>query len=153
CVLKQEELAERVGKNRSTVTNYLRLLRLPEEIQIALRDNQISMGHARPLINLEDKEAQLDILDQIIDHELSVRSVEDLIRKRTTPGKKTNKEKEIIPRLVQEDNLQVWEHKFSRLYSAHVKMKVNKKGRGELIIPFTSETDLKRLASLLESKN
>src|SRR6202166_1227932 len=80
CSLKQEELGDRVSKNRSTVTNYLRLLKLPPTIQASIRDGQISMGHAKALISVEDSTKQLYIHQQIMQHELSVRKVEELVR-------------------------------------------------------------------------
>src|SRR6478609_920573 len=80
CNLKQDELGERVGKNRATVTNYLRLLKLPPDVQIAVRDNKISMGHARAIINVENPEQQLYIFKKIIAEDLSVRKVEELVR-------------------------------------------------------------------------
>src|SRR6478609_11079971 len=84
CNLKQEELGDRVGKNRSTVTNYLRLLKLPPDIQIGLRDNQVSMGHARALINVENPDSQLYIFKKIVEEDLSVRKVEELVREIAT---------------------------------------------------------------------
>src|SRR6478752_7405445 len=83
CNLKQEELGDRVGKNRSTVTNYLRLLKLPPDIQIALRDQKISMGHARAIINVDNPESQLFIFKKIVAEDLSVRKVEELDREMT----------------------------------------------------------------------
>src|SRR6188768_3154465 len=80
CNLKQDELGERVGKNRATVTNYLRLLKLPPDIQIAVRDNRLSMGHARAIINVENPEQQLYIFKKTITEDLSVRKVEELVR-------------------------------------------------------------------------
>src|SRR5262249_42151622 len=80
CNLKQEELGDRVGKNRSTVTNYLRLLKLPPDIQIAVRDNRLSMGHARAIINIENPANQLFIFKKTIQEDLSVRKVEELAR-------------------------------------------------------------------------
>jgi ParB family transcriptional regulator, chromosome partitioning protein len=80
CNLKQEELGDRVGKKRTTVTNYLRLLKLPPAIQIGLRDNQISMGHARALINIENVDQQLEVFNRIVREELSVRKVEEIVR-------------------------------------------------------------------------
>ena len=85
CKIKQEELGERVGKNRTTVNNYLRLLKLPPDIQAGLRDNKISMGHARALINIEDVDKQLHIYKQTVEEELSVRKVEQLVRDLITP--------------------------------------------------------------------
>ena len=80
CSLKQEELGERVGKNRATVTNYLRLLKLPPDIQIAVRDNKLSMGHARAIINVENPDQQLYIFKKTLSEDLSVRKVEELVR-------------------------------------------------------------------------
>ncbi|MFO0505916.1 MAG: ParB/RepB/Spo0J family partition protein, partial [Chryseotalea sp.] len=80
CNLKQEQLGDRVGKNRATVTNYLRLLKLPPDIQIAVRDNQLSMGHARAIINVENPDQQLYIYKKVIAEDLSVRKVEELVR-------------------------------------------------------------------------
>lgn len=147
CNLKQEEMAVRVGKNRSTVTNYIRLLKLPEEIQIALRDGQITMGHARPLIGLEDKEFALQILDEIIDNDLSVRNVELMVKEKTAPPK-TKKEKAVLPSPL--DNLDVWEHKFTKLWDRKVRLKIRKNGKGEMMISFNSVEDLKSIAERLE---
>jgi ParB family chromosome partitioning protein len=146
CKLNQEELGDRVGKNRTTVTNYLRLLKLPEEIQIALRDSQISMGHARALISLDDKDAQIEILDEIIDHELSVRRVEELVKEKSAPPKA----KPAKPAKKEGDEMMVWEHKFSRLMDKSVKIKSKKGGKGEIIIPFRNEEELKKLSEMLE---
>src|SRR5918993_1680938 len=87
CNLKQEELGDRVGKKRTTVTNYLRLLKLPPDIQIGLRDNQISMGHARALINIDNVDLQLQVFNRIIAEELSVRKVEEIVRQINNPEK------------------------------------------------------------------
>jgi len=147
CNLTQEVLAERVGKNRSTVTNFIRLLKLPEEIQIALRDAQISMGHARPLISLDSKEMQLDILDEIIDKDLSVRQVEELVKTKTAPQKEKAakpKEKPVSA------NIKMYEQKLSGIYAKKVTLRLKKNGKGEIIIPFASEKELKELTELLE---
>ena len=89
CNITQEKMSERIGKNRSTITNYLRLLKLPAEIQIALRNNQISMGHARSIINVESQEKQLEILKRIIEKGLSVRQVEQIVASVKTPENTT----------------------------------------------------------------
>ena len=147
CKLNQEELAERVGKNRSTVTNYLRLLKLPEEIQIALRDAQITMGHARALINIDDNDLQLEMLYEVIDHDLNVRQIEQLVKARTS-AQVTHRKKatpEVIPESVKE-----WEKRFSGLIDRAIKIKQKAKGTGEIIIPYKNEEELTKLASLLE---
>ncbi|MGZ5244638.1 MAG: ParB/RepB/Spo0J family partition protein [Bacteroidia bacterium] len=149
CKLNQEELGERVGKNRSTVTNYMRLLKLPEEIQIALRDNQISMGHARALITLDDKEIQIEILDDIIDNELSVRAVEELIKQKNAPTTRNGKSVKKIERQ-HEEVFSVWEQKLAKLFDKNIKIKNKANGKSELIIPFKNEDDLARFAEMLE---
>lgn len=100
CSLTQEQLSERVGKSRSAIANFLRLLKLPAEIQIALRDGHISMAHARALINVEDKESQLRILQQIIEDDLSVRQTEELAQRAKTnveEGKEARKQTNYLP--------------------------------------------------------
>ncbi len=149
CKLNQEELGERVGKNRSTVTNYMRLLKLPEEIQIALRDNQISMGHARALITLDDKDLQIEILDDIIDHELSVRAVEELIKQKNAPTTRNGKAVKKVERQ-HEEVFSVWEQKLGKLFDKNIKIKNKANGKSELIIPFKNEADLAKFAEMLE---
>jgi len=90
CELTQEELSQRVGKNRSTVTNYLRLLKLPAEVQVCIRDGKISMGHARALLSIEDETAQVSIVHQIIENDLSVRDVEEKVRNYNKPVPQKN---------------------------------------------------------------
>lgn len=92
CDLKQEELGERVGKNRTTVNNFLRLLKLPDEIQIGLRENKLSMGHARALINVENTDWQMEIYHRTITNGLSVRAVENLVKQGSPKTKKEKKE-------------------------------------------------------------
>ena len=95
CNLTQEQMSERIGKNRSTITNYLRLLKLPAEVQLALKTDAISMGHARCLINLESESEQIEIIKKIIEKELSVRQVEELVKQnkeKTQPKSKTKKQ-------------------------------------------------------------
>ncbi|MDZ7740239.1 MAG: ParB/RepB/Spo0J family partition protein [Bacteroidota bacterium] len=96
CNLTHEKLSERVGKNRTTVTNYLRLLKLSPEVQLALRNNEISMGHARSLINLNDNDAQREAIEIILEEDLSVRETENLVRSLKTPEKK-EKRKQMQP--------------------------------------------------------
>jgi len=145
CKLKQEQLGERVGKNRSTVTNYLRLLKLPPDIQIALRDGRLSMGHARALISIEDVDRQLDIFHQILKNDLSVRKVEELVRGRnkvesTTPTTDSSPSAEI--REVQT--------KLASHFGAKIQVKANEQNKGEIKIPFTSTEDLNRILEILD---
>ena len=146
CSLKQEELGERVSKNRSTVTNYLRLLKLPPTIQASIRDNQISMGHAKALISVADPAKQLYIHQQIIQQELSVRKVEEIVRDmQKSPVKKEGKQPEPLSFQVQkiQDDL-------ASKFSTNVKLKLNSQGKGSIEIPFLSEDDLNRILEMLD---
>jgi len=144
CNLKQEELGDRVGKNRSTITNYLRLLKLPPDIQIAVRDNRISMGHARAIINVENPDSQLYIFKKILSEDLSVRKVEDLARQLLAGSKEvtsspTSPAKEI-------SQLQ---SKLSSHFGTKVSVKSDGK-KGDIRIPFLSVEDLNRILEILK---
>jgi ParB family chromosome partitioning protein len=146
CSLKQEELGDRVSKNRSTVTNYLRLLKLPPTIQASLRDGGITMGHAKALLAVEDPTVQLYIFQQIIKNELSVRKVEEMVRElQRAPQKKEGKQPEILSY-----QLQKVEDDLASKFSTRVKLKVNSQGNGSIEIPFLSEDDLGRILEMLD---
>lgn len=144
CQLTQEQLSEKVGKDRSTVTNFLRLLKLPPEVQVALRDNFITMGHARAIINVDDKAKQLIILKEIIDKDLSVRQVEELVRSSNIKNVKKNKQKNVLPLtfINQADNL-------SKTLNTKVKIDRNNKGKGTITINFKNDEDFERLITLI----
>ena len=146
CDLKQEELGDRVGKNRTTVNNYLRLLRLPPDIQAALRDKKISMGHARALINIDNVDHQLDIFKKIISQDLSVRKVEELVRS-IGQAEKEIKKAEGTPEVGKEIvNLQ---SKLASHFGTRVHVKSDGK-KGEIKIPFVSVDDLNRILEILD---
>ena len=148
CNLKQEELGDRVGKNRTTVTNYLRLLKLPPDIQIALRDGRLSMGHARAIIGIDDTASQLSIFKKIISEDLSVRKVESLVREysHSTP-EAANANKSTGPSLSPEvKNLQ---NKLSSHFGTRILLKADDKNKGEIRIPFVSTEDLNRILEIL----
>jgi ParB family chromosome partitioning protein len=146
CSLKQEELGDRVSKNRSTVTNYLRLLKLPPGIQASIRDGRISMGHARALITVDDPAKQLFIHQHIIKDGLSVRKVEELVRDiQKVPVKKEGKQPE--PMSYQ---LQKIEDDLASKFSTRVKLKVDVRGKGIIEIPFLSDDDLGRILEMLD---
>lgn len=147
CNLKQEELGDRVSKNRSTVTNYLRLLKLPPAIQAAIRDNQISMGHARALVSVENVDHQLYILKEILSKGLSVRRVEELVREIQQSGLK--KIKKAGPEPISFQYQKVQDDLASRL-GTRVKLKLKGKNSGTIEIPFLSENDLSRILELLD---
>ncbi|MAN29091.1 MULTISPECIES: ParB/RepB/Spo0J family partition protein [Mesonia] len=148
--LTQEQLSDRIGKNRSTIANYLRLLKLDPIIQTGMRDGFLSMGHGRTLINVEDDEIQLKIYEQIIEESLSVRATEQLVRSYQKHGKNLGKEKASTPSVPKEIKTTVKD--FSEYFGAKVDVKVNKKGNGKLIIPFSSEEDFKRLKKLIQGE-
>ncbi|SFB93934.1 chromosome partitioning protein, ParB family [Parapedobacter composti] len=148
CNLKQEELGERVSKNRSTVTNYLRLLKLPPVIQAAIRDGQISMGHARALINVPEIDKQLYIFREVVKRDLSVRKTEELVREvQQHANRQTNKPQK-TPLSFQYQKV---EDDLASKFATRVKLKVSgKKGSGAIEIPFHSEDDLNRILELLD---
>jgi len=146
CNLKQDELGERVGKNRTTVTNYLRLLKLPPDIQIALRDNRLSMGHARAIINIEDPGVQLLIFNRTVKEDLSVRQVEELARNLT----RGNKEKTATagsPASSRE--IVQLQGRLSSHFGTKVSVKSDGK-KGEIKIPFLSVEDLNRILDIFK---
>ena len=145
CELKQEELGERVGKNRTTVNNYLRLLKLPPVIQASLRDGNISMGHARALLGLENVDLQLDVFKKVISGDLSVRKVEELVRSSTNPQKPQNLSSAGIDPEIK--NLQ---SKLSSHFGSKISIKANDKNKGEIKIPFNSTEDLNRILEILD---
>jgi ParB family transcriptional regulator, chromosome partitioning protein len=148
CNLKQEELGERVGKKRTTVTNYLRLLKLPPDIQIALRDNVITMGHARALISIESGDEQLNLFRKIIAQDLSVRKVEELVRGISQEANKTASPKEKKSSRYDSEVRQV-ESRLSSQFGTKIQVKADDKGKGEIKIPFMSVEDLNRILELL----
>ncbi len=145
CELKQEQLGDRVGKNRTTVNNYLRLLKLPPDIQIALRDGKISMGHARAIINIENVDLQLDIFKKTIEEALSVRKVEQLVRESLNPKKESPKPKEEInPEIVK------LQDKLTSHFGTKIHVKADSNNKGEIKIPFVSADELDRILELLK---
>lgn len=147
CSLKQEQLGERVGKNRSTVTNYLRLLKLPPVIQISIRDQKISMGHARALISVEEADKQLFIHQEIIDKGLSVRKVEELVR---SINSLQLKPKSVKPAAGVSFEYQKLQKDLASRFATKVKLKVGENGKGAIEIPFVSDDDLSRILELLD---
>lgn len=147
CNLKQEQLGERVGKNRTTITNYLRLLKLPPEIQVSIRDQKISMGHARALINIDDVEKQLFIHQEIIDKGLSVRRVEELARSIHSLQVKQKPAKQPAGASFEYQKLQ---KDLASRFASKVKLKVGQNGKGAIEIPFVSNDDLSRILELLD---
>jgi ParB family chromosome partitioning protein len=147
CNLKQEELGERVGKNRTTVTNYLRLLKLPPDIQIAVRDNKLTMGHARAIINVENPEQQLYIFKKTLSEDLSVRKVEELVR--DLAQKETKKENQPATASPASREIAQLQGRLSSHFGTRVVVKSDGK-KGDIRIPFLSVEDLNRILDILK---
>lgn len=149
CQLTQEQLSEKVGKDRSTVTNFLRLLKLPPEIQVALRDGFISMGHARALINIGDTTKQLLILKRVIEEDLNVRQVEKITRELVesqTVGKGVKKQSDYIPESFKKqiDNI-------SKSLNMSVKLNRNNRGKGSITINFKNDEEFDKLINIISN--
>lgn len=149
CSLKQEELGARVGKNRTTVNNYIRLLKLPPVIQASLRDDKISMGHARALITINNDQSQLKIFNQIIEEGWSVRKVEDEVRKL---GMMSNIPTESKKQPTINQEIKSLQFQLSSFFGAKVSVKSNDEHKGEIKIPFGSQDELKKILETLKFK-
>jgi ParB family chromosome partitioning protein len=145
CHINQEELSRKVGKDRSTVSNYIRLLKLPSEIQDAIGNNAISMGHARALITIEDPEKQVSFLHVILKEHLSVRQVEELVRKPENPEPTKKKEPPLPFATVYATGQEI----LTQRLQANIELKVNRKGGGTILIPFGSEEEFNEIISKL----
>jgi ParB family chromosome partitioning protein len=149
CKLTQENLSDRVGKKRSTVTNYLRLLKLPARIQKGIVEKNISMGHARALVNIQDSEMQLMIYDEIIKNEFSVRRVEEIVRNYNENAESFQPaEKAKTPKFPSE--YEDLHNHLSKHFQSKVDFRMDQTGKGKIIIPFTSTKDLERILGILD---
>lgn len=146
CRLTHDQLSEKVGKNRSTITNYLRLLNLPAETQLALGSDKISMAHARALINVEDTDLHLEILHAIIDRHLSVHQTEEMV--------KNAKKKPVAPTVKKRGELPAShveaQGRLKKKLQSTVEIKRSQRGKGSMTIYFNSDEDFKRILSLIE---
>lgn len=151
--LTQEQLSERVGKKRTTIANYLRLLKLPAEIQVGLKNKKIDMGHARALVPVEDPEVQLALYEQIVEQGLSVRNVEEMVRQLAEGGQpeaiavpEKTARKPMFP-----EEFQLLKDHLCRFFNTKVQLSCNEKGKGRITIPFSSEEELEKLIGLLDT--
>lgn len=150
CNLTQDQLAQKIAKSRPSISNHLRLLKLPADIQASVRDNVLSMGHARALVAANDEALQLAIFNRIIEDGLSVRDTEQLIRQgyvepRSTTS--TSSKSTVIPKI--EKNQSVFQHHLSDKLSTKIEIKKSPTGTGKIIVNFNSEVDLNRIIELL----
>ncbi len=151
CGITQEQLSEKVGKNRSTITNYLRLLKLPAEVQIALRNNTISMAHARAMISLDDVDKQMLMLHEIVGKDLSVRQAENLAKSLMAeaapkPAAKKNAKPQ-LPELHEQSKKMLKDY-----IQSEVEIKRSRKGKGSLTIYFNNDSDFQRIVKILQNK-
>lgn len=151
CGLTQEQLSEKVGKNRSTVTNFLRLLKLPSEIKQALQDEKISMGHARALISVDDHETQMNIFRDTIEEGFSVRDIEDIIRNLNNTdtieqiAETEEKKKSIKPKIQESESYIRIKEELKSYLGAEVSLKSKNRGKGILQIHFNSAEELENI--------
>ena len=145
----QEELSSRVGKKRSTIANYLRLLKLPAVIQKGLIEKQISMGHARAIINIDDADSQTLIYNQIVKMGLSVRRVEEIVRNLNSDESKdsSGEPKQKFPKEYKELKKQL-----DKIFSSKIDFSMNSRGKGKIVIPFKSAADLERIVKIIENQ-
>jgi ParB family chromosome partitioning protein len=144
CNLTQEGLSERVGKKRATISNYLRLLKLPPEVQLAIREDKISMGHARALLSFKERERMMAAFQNILEDGWSVRQVEQVDKGTKTVGKNNGRQRIALSAEQKQlkANLTEW-------FGTKVDLKRNQKGKGKIEIPFKSQDDLQRIIEKL----
>ncbi len=143
--LTQDQMSQRVGKKRSTIANYLRLLKLDPIIQTGMRDGFISMGHGRAIINVAQTTDQLSIYEQIISKKLSVRATEELVKNHNDPKTKPKKNTPQIPNFVKENIDDI-----SDFFGQKISIKMGKKDTGSISVPFHSKEDFKRILKLFK---
>ena len=147
--LTQERLSERIGKKRATVANFLRLLRLPAEVQLGLRDKRVDMGHARALLTISDPAVQLKLYNEILKQGLSVRRVEELAKEYENGVREVQKKKTSAEMA----DYDVLKQHLSSVFRTPVQFSCNKQGRGSITFKFKDESELERLITLFDSLN
>lgn len=146
----QEQLSERVGKKRTTISNYLRLLKLPAEIQVCIKNRTIDMGHARALLSIEDPEIQLALNDRILKEGLSVRTVEEIARQVNQSGTYTDQKTNKTHGKKLPEEFKILKEHLSTFFNAKVQLSYNTDGKGKITIPFESDEKLASIMSLLD---
>lgn len=156
--LTQEQLSERVGKKRTTITNYLRLLKLPAEVQMGVKDKKIDMGHARALVTMNDPVAQLSLYNLILEDGLSVRKVETIVREyaegtpfHATTEKQNEKKGAKGEKRSSESDFEALEQHLSDYFKSDVRFVCNRNGKGKITIPFSSSEDLQRIIGMFDT--
>ena len=148
CKLTQESLSDRVGKKRSTISNYLRLLRLPAVIQKAIREQEITMGHARALINIPDSETQVMVYRQVVKYDFSVRKTEDIVRKLGDSEGDTSAESS--KKHTMTDEFTDLKKHLGKYFNSNIGLKINDQYKGKIEIPFKDSKDLERIIGIFD---
>ena len=149
----QEQLSKRVGKGRATIANFLRLLKLPAPVQMALKEKRIDMGHARALLSLDDPKQQIELFNEIQKNDYSVRQVEELVRNMKEAGKEAAEEKEAP---AQNENVAVYSQlkkQLTHFFQTPVQLTCSSKGSGKISIKFKNEQELERIISIFDKLN
>lgn len=149
--LTQEMLSERIGKKRTTIANYLRLLKLPAKIQVALQNRQIDMGHARALVALDDPKMQMKLFQEILNNGCSVRKVEELVKNIVSGEYPGLKDREKKARKVLPEEYDILRRQLSDFFNSDVNLSCSKGGKGTISIRFNNEKDLERIIELLDT--
>ena len=150
CKLTQETLSDKVGKKRSTISNYLRLLKLPVVIQKAIREQEITMGHARALINIQEPETQIMVYRQVVKYDFSVRKTEEIVRKISSEDGEGRIPKKSTPF---PDEYRDLKNHLTKYFDTSVVFKINELGKGKIEIPFDNPKDLERIIGIFDKLN
>ena len=150
--LTQERLSERVGKKRTTIANYLRLLKLPAPVQMGLQNKQIDMGHARALVTLGDPKLQVKIFEEILEHGYSVRKVEEIVKSLSEGESVKSGGRKIAPKRAKlPEEFNMLKQQLSGFFSTKVQLTCSEKGKGKISIPFNNEEELERIIGILDT--
>ncbi len=148
--MTQEKISERVGKSRTAITNYLRLLKLPAQVQMALQKKQIDMGHARALLSLESPSQQIKLFKEILKNSYSVRKVEELVKRIKNDVTDENGEKRIIAKSPNADHYNMLTKQLSGVMGTKIQFTCSPKGKGKISIPFANEEELERIMGIFD---
>ena len=148
--MTQEKISERVGKSRTAVTNYMRLLKLPAQIQMALKNHVIEMGHARALLSIDSPSMQLKLFNEVKKNQYSVRKVEEMVQLMKNGQDVLSAKKSVAPKPQMPDEFNLLRRRLSDLFQVKVQMTCSPKGKGKISIPFSSEEELERIMNAID---
>ncbi|MGM9802887.1 MAG: ParB/RepB/Spo0J family partition protein [Muribaculaceae bacterium] len=148
--LTQERLSERIGKKRTTIANFLRLLKLPAEVQIGLRDRKVDMGHARALLSIDKPSLQLKLYNDILKKGLSVRQVEALAKQMQEGSNSTNPTSQDAPKRLTNNDYEILQRHLNNSFRTQVKFSVDASGKGKITFPFKNEEELENLIRIFD---